>query len=219
MSDFETQPDPTDQTDDGDRTIDPDGWDDDQPAQLRRVEAVLFYATEPLSSRKIAQLAGLEDGTRARTLIGILNRQYDENNRAFHVKRIGGGYQLWTRPQFSKWIRRLEHVPRPTRLSTPAMETLTVVAYRQPITKADLEAIRGVSSGEMLRQLLEKGLIRIAGRSEELGRPYLYATTRLFLEHFGLASIRDLPRAERLAGTGPPEAILARNESDEKQNN
>ena len=179
-------------------------WNSDESAQIRRVEAVLFYANTPLSSRKIAALAGLEDGTRARTLVALLNEKYDAEERAFHVKRVAGGYQLWTRPQFAKWIRRLEHVPGPTRLSGPAMETLAVVAYRQPITKADVEAIRGVSSGEMLRQLLDHGLIRIAGRSEDLGRPYLYATTREFLETFGLNSLDELPRKNRIGGAGLP---------------
>lgn len=191
--------------DESDQRDEPDiQWNSDESAQLRRVEAVLFYANAPLSSRKIAALAGLEDGTRARTLVGRLNEKYDADERAFHVKRVAGGYQLLTRPQFAKWIRQLGHVPGPTRLSGPAMETLAVVAYRQPITKADVEAIRGVSSGEMLRQLLEHGLVRIAGRSEDLGRPYLYATTREFLETFGLNSLDELPRKNRIGGVGLP---------------
>ena len=198
-----TENDPS--TDEADQRDTPDtSWNSDESAQIRRVEAVLFYANTPLSSRKIAALAGLEDGTRARTLVRRLNEKYDADERAFHVKRVAGGYQLWTRPQFAKWIRRLGHVPGPTRLSGPAMETLAVVAYRQPITKADVEAIRGVSSGEMLRQLLEHGLVRIAGRSEDLGRPYLYATTREFLETFGLNSLDELPRKNRIGGIGLP---------------
>jgi segregation and condensation protein B len=105
--------------------------------------------------------------------------------------------QLVTRSKFAGWLRRLAHVPREERLSPPAMETLAVVAYRQPVVRADIEAIRGVSCGEILRQLLERDLVRIAGRSEELGRPYLYATTKRFLELFGLRNIRDLPYIER----------------------
>ncbi|MCL4127502.1 UNVERIFIED_CONTAM: hypothetical protein GTU68_017492 [Idotea baltica] len=164
-------------------------------------------ARKPLNSRKISQLADLEDGTQARTMIKQLNQNYDKVGRSFHVKKIAGGYQMRTRPQFADWIRRLEHVPKPTsnRLSTPALETLTVVAFRQPIIKADIEAIRGVSSGEMLRQLLEKGLVKIAGRSELLGRPYLYATSKEFLTEFGLTSLSELPRAKQLSGTGLPE--------------
>ncbi|MCH2181613.1 MAG: SMC-Scp complex subunit ScpB [Mariniblastus sp.] len=179
-------------------------WSPDPKSRRRRVEAVLFFSAAPLSSRKISQLAGLEDGTQARTIIRELNQQYNEQNRSFQVKRSAGGFQLLTRPQFSKWLRRLEYIPAPFRLSGPAMETLAVVAYRQPIIKADIEAIRGVSCGEMLRQLLEKGLVRISGRSEELGRPYLYSTTRDFLVHFGLNSLANLPRADRLSGQGLP---------------
>ncbi len=177
-----------------------------EPDQARRqLEAVLMMARGSLSSRKLGQLAGLEDGTQARTMIRELNEQYDQNGQAFHIKRVAGGYQMLTRPQFASWIERLQTAhPRP-KLSRSAMETLTIVAYRQPIIKVEIEAVRGVSCGEMLRQLLEAGLIRIAGRSEKLGRPYLYGTTREFLESFGLAGLKDLPRAEQLAGEGLPE--------------
>lgn len=162
-------------------------------------------ARSPLTSRKLSQLAGLEDGTQSRTMIRDLNQHYDRLGRAFHIKRIAGGYQMLTRPQFANWIDRLEQVPPRPRISKSAMETLTVVAYRQPIIKADIEAIRGVSCGEMLRQLLESGLIRIVGRSENLGRPYLYGTTKDFLATFGFGSIRELPGADHLAGQGLPD--------------
>ena len=158
----------------------------------------------PLPSRKLSQLAELEDGTQARTIIKELNQHYDEAGRAFHVKQVAGGFQLRTRPQFADWIGRLEHTPRLARLSAPALETLTVVAYRQPIIKAEIDAGRGVSCGEMLRQLLEKNLIKIAGRSEKLGRPFLYATSKEFLAHFGLNSLADLPRTKQLSGIGLP---------------
>ena len=161
-------------------------------------------ARSPITARKLSQFAGLADGTQARTMIGKLNAIYDEHDRPYQIKRIAGGYQLLTRPQFAKWLRQLDYVPRPNRLSRPAMETLAVVAYRQPIIKADIEAIRGVSSGEMLRQLLEKGLIRIHGRSEELGRPYLYATTSEFAVEFGLRNLDDLPGSQQLLGQGLP---------------
>ena len=180
-------------------------WPIDEKSRRRRLEAVLFMSRTPLPSRKLSQLADLEDGTQARTMIKELNQHYDEIGRAFHVKQVAGGYQLRTRPQFSDWIGRLEHTPKATRLSAPALETLTVVAYRQPIIKAEIEAIRGVSCGEMLRQLLEKNLIKIAGRSEKLGRPFLYATSKEFLAHYGLNSLADLPRAKQLSGQGLPQ--------------
>lgn len=172
---------------------------------LRKVEAVLFLARVPLSNRRVAQLAGLEDGTQARIQLRRLNEFYDAAGRSFHIKQVAGGYQLRTRPQFAQWLRKLEHLPPPSRLSGPALETLTVIAYRQPIIKADIEAIRGVSCGEMVRQLLEKGLIRISGRSELLGHPFLYSTTKLFLTTFGLSSLESLPRAGKMRGTGLPD--------------
>lgn len=186
----------------------------DPKAARRRLEAILLMARGPLTSRKLSQLAGLEDGTQSRTMIRDLNQHYDQLGRAFHIKRIAGGYQMLTRPQFSNWIGRLDQVPRPPKISKSAMETLTVVAYRQPIIKADIEAIRGVSSGEMLRQLLESGLVRIVGRSENLGRPYLYGTSKDFLATFGFASIRELPRADQLAGHGLPEWVNSEQNQD-----
>jgi segregation and condensation protein B len=173
----------------------------------RRIEAVLLLAREPLSSRKIAQLAQLEDGTQARTLIRRLNALLDDAGRAFRVEEVAGGYQLLTRQKFASWLRRLSHTPGEARLSTVALETLSVVAYRQPVLKADIEAIRGVSCGEILRQLMERDLVRIGGRSEELGRPYLYTTTKRFLQQFGLRSLDDLPRAEILRAAAVPPVV------------
>lgn len=181
--------------------------------RLARVEAVLFVAGEPLNSRKIADLASLADGTEARTLIRRLNELYDAQTSAFRVEEVAGGFQLLTRPKFGAWLRRLHQAPVETRLSAPALETLAVVAYRQPVVRAEIESIRGVQCGEILRQLMERDLVRIVGRSEELGRPYLYGTARRFLQMFGLRGLDDLPRAESLRRTaaGPPstEAKLA----------
>lgn len=184
-------------------------WPSNIDSRRQRVEAVLFMSRTPLNSRKISQLADLEDATQARTLIASLNEHYNNVQRAFHIKKVAGGYQMLTRPQFSDWIRRLDHIPKKLRLSNPAMETLTVVAYRQPIIKADIEVIRGVSSGEMLRQLLEKGLIKIAGRSEQLGRPFFYSTTKQFLTQFGLNSLAELPDIKQLSGKGLPQSPVS----------
>lgn len=171
--------------------------------RLARIEALLFVAHEPLNSRKIAQLAGLADGTEARTLIRRLNLLYDAQPCAFRVERIAGGYRILTRPKFGGWLRRLHQVPVETRLSAPALETLAVVAYRQPVVRAEVEAIRGVQCGEILRQLMERDLVRISGRSQDLGRPFLYSTTRQFLQWLGLESLDDLPRAAGLRRTAP----------------
>jgi segregation and condensation protein B len=159
-----------------------------------RLEAVLFLAHEPLNTRKLARLAHLADGTEARTLIRRLNRLYDAAGSAFRAEELAGGFQLMSRPKFGSWLRRL-NLPAPVRLSAPALETLAVVAYRQPVPRAEIEAIRGVDCAEILRQLMDRDLVRTAGRAGELGRPYLYATTRRFLQVFGLRHIDDLPRA------------------------
>lgn len=166
--------------------------------RLARLEAILVMAREPLSTRKLSQYANLADATEARTLVRRLNERYDQVGRAFRVEEVAGGYQLLTRPKFATWLRRLEQIPRETRLSGPTLETLAVVAYRQPAGRAEIEAIRGVNCGEILRQLLERDLVRHAGRSDELGRPYLYATTKRFLQLFGLRSLDELPRATEL---------------------
>ncbi len=165
---------------------------------LARLEAVLFLAREPLTSRRLAQYANLADGTQARTLVRRLNELYDAAGRAFRVEQVAGGFQLLTRRKFAPWLRRLAHVPGETRLSAPALETLAVIAYRQPVPRADIEAIRGVNCGEILRQLMERDLVRISGRGEDLGRPYLYSTTKRFLEIFGLVQLDELPRADAL---------------------
>jgi segregation and condensation protein B len=175
--------------------------------ELARLEAVLFLSREPLSTRKIAQLASLADGTQARTLIRGLNRLYDEGGSAFRVEEVAGGFQLFTRAALSPWLRRLHRVPVGPRLSGPSLETLAVVAYRQPTPRAEVEAIRGVQCGELLRQLIDRDLVRIVGRSEEIGRPFLYGTTKHFLEQFGLRRLDDLPAAELRVASGRPEAL------------
>ena len=159
-----------------------------------RLEAMLFLSRQPLTSRKLAQLTGLADGTKARTLVRALNRRYDLAGSAFRVEEVAGGYQLMTRSKFAPWLRRLHSAKAQIGLSASAMETLAIVAYRQPAMRAEIEAIRGVQSGEVLRQLIERDLVRIAGRSNELGRPFLYGTTKQFLQVFGLRRLEELPK-------------------------
>jgi segregation and condensation protein B len=178
-----------------------------------RLEAVLLLCREPVSSRKLAQLAALADGTKARTLVRTLNRRYDTEGSAFRVEEVAGGFQLLTRKKFAPWLRRLHAQPVEVRLSSPALETLAVVAYRQPVLRAEIEAIRGVQCDEVLRQLMDRDLVRVTGRSEELGRPLLYGTTRRFLQVFGLRHLEELPRADalrqpRLCESGTPADTL-----------
>jgi segregation and condensation protein B len=167
-------------------------------ATLAAVEAALFLADEPLTARKLATLAGLGDGNQARSQVLRLQAMYSAEGSAFEVEEIAGGYQLLTRAEFHPWLSRLRSQGGDPPLSAAARETLTIIAYRQPITRADIEAIRGVGAAEVLRQLMERGLIRLAGRDDSLGRPALYETTRKFLLHFGLRSLRDLPPAENV---------------------
>ena len=176
------------------------GGDDPIPAgthvrseELSRLEATLFLSREPLTVRRIAKLARLSDGTRARVLLRELRRLQEASGAAIRVEQIAGGYQLFTRAPFGPWIRRLLDASPSSRLSGAAMETLAIVAYRQPVTRAEIESIRGVGSEEMLRQLLERDFVAIGGRAEDLGRPNVYVTTRRFLAAFGLARIEDLP--------------------------
>lgn len=175
-----------------------DGDESLRETARQRLEAVLFLAREPLNTRKLSQYANLADATEARTLIRHLNEHYDRIGRAFRVEQVAGGFQLMTRRLFSSWLRRLGHVPPELRLSAPALETLAVIAYRQPTPRADIEAIRGVNCGEVIRQLMERDLVRIGSRSEELGRPFLYNTTKRFLQLFGLVNLDDLPRAQEM---------------------
>ena len=163
---------------------------------MARVEAVLFLSQEPIPSRKLALLADVEDGARARALVRRLNERYRRVGSAFCAVEVAGGFQLRTLPEFAPWLFRLQEAPVETRLTGSAMETLAIVAYEQPILRAKIEAIRGVHCGDVLRQLLEQDLIKIVGRSEELGRPFLYGTTKRFLTTFGLTRVEDLPRRD-----------------------
>jgi segregation and condensation protein B len=166
-----------------------------------RLEAVLLLSREPISFRRMAQLANLTDATEARILLDSLRRRYDERGCAFQVAQVAGGYQLLSRSKFAQWLRPLRAQDEEVRLSPPALETLAVVAYRQPVLRSEIEAIRGVGCGEILRQLMDRELLRIVGRSEELGRPLWYGTTKRFLQVFGLCNLDQLPMAAALRRT------------------
>jgi len=162
-------------------------------SKLARVEAVLLIADEPLSPRRLADAAALADAAEARALAEKLQGFYDADGTAFEVAEIAGGYQLLTRPVMAPWLARLRRTGHDLRLTPAALETLAVIAYRQPVMRAEVEQVRGVSCGEVVRQLMEKGLVRVAGRHDSLGRPQLYGTTKKFLQAFGLNTLKDLP--------------------------
>jgi segregation and condensation protein B len=167
------------------------------------VEALLFSAEAPLRPRRLAELSGARDARQVRKICEELSEEYGRQGRAFGVQEIGNGYQLLTHPDFHPWVSKLRRSQHEDSLSQAALETLSIVAYRQPITRAEIEDVRGVQSGYILRSLVEKGLVRVTGRSDELGRPLLYGTTDSFLQAFGLASLDALPELDELE---PPEA-------------
>jgi segregation and condensation protein B len=162
----------------------------------RVIEALLFAADTPLSAVRLDELAEVGTPAEVRRHIERLNEKYAEAGLSFRIESIARGYQMLTLPAFHPWLARLDKQRIQTRLSAAALETLSIVAYRQPVIRADIEAIRGVACGDILTRLREMGLIRVAGRAEVVGRPMLYATTRKFLDVFGLASLDDLPPME-----------------------
>ncbi len=165
----------------------------------QRVEALLFAADRPVSDGRIADLLGLELGaTQVRAAIDELNAQYTEHGHAFRIEQVAGGRQVMTLAALAPVVALLRGERAQARLTQAALETLAVVAYRQPLLRADLEAIRGVACGEVLRSLMERRLVRIVGRSDDIGRPMLYGTTGEFLRTFGIASLTDLPQAKDL---------------------
>lgn len=167
------------------------------------VEAILFAAGEPLSPAVLARLSGARDARAVRAIVEDLRGEYARQHRAFTIEEVAGGYQMMSLPEFHTWISKLHEKERDDTLSQAALETLAIVAYKQPVTRAQIEDIRGVQSGYILRSLIEKGLARVTGRSDQLGHPLLYGTSKKFLEAFGLASLETLPT---LAELQPPAA-------------
>jgi len=184
------------------------------------VEAMLISAQKPLTTRELASAiksAGAEDEfspnefaktseSEVAATLEQLKLEYIEEQRAFQLLEKAEGWQLASDPQYARWVRQLFPAAKPPRLSPPALETLAIIAYRQPITRADVEAVRGVAIESVLQTLMERGLVKIAGRAEVPGRPLLYETTQFFLEHFGLRNLDELPNAEELKRRELPKA-------------
>jgi segregation and condensation protein B len=166
---------------------------------LKRVlEAILFVAAEPISASRLEELtAGTRGaGERVQDALAELEREYEAEERSFTIRKVAEGYQMRTREIYASWIRKLYRTRRTVYLSKPALETLAIIAYKQPVTRSEIEAIRGVAVDGLLKTLLDRELIKISGQKEVVGRPYLYRTCRKFLEHFGLASLSELPPLE-----------------------
>ncbi len=181
-------------------------------ALMRTIEAVLFAADAPVALDKMCVIVGDAERGDIRQAVDSLAGHYDEEGHAFTVAEVAGGWQLYARPEYSKWIRELHKGRIPARLSQAALETLAIVAYKQPIVRAEVEIIRGVDSSGVLSTLLRRDLITIAGRAPGMGRALMYRTTKEFLRYFGLNAITDLPRLEEFAevlGLKPEELELA----------
>ena len=162
------------------------------------LEAVLFACDDPLTLSKLGDLFPDATAGQIKEAIAQLKLEYDESSRGFSLEAIAGGYQLLTRPQYADIISRLKKAKAEKKLSAAALETLAIIAYKQPIKRVDVEAIRGAQSSDLIRALMERSLVRIAGRDEVPGSPLLYGTTRDFLDTFGLKSVEDLPRPEEV---------------------
>ena len=185
------------------------------------IEAILFSTDQSVSAGKIAGIVGKVTPKQVRQAVEDLNSRYKQCGCAFRIDLIAGGYQMLTLSEYNPYLEHLHKVRGESRLSRAALETLAIVAYKQPATRATIEAIRGVACGEVLRSLMDKGLIKVVGRAEELGRPMLYGSTRKFLEVFGLNTLDQLPQVEELAppqeDLEPPGAQLAQGGQQEAQ--
>jgi len=161
------------------------------------VESLLFVADTPLTIDKIRSILKLKGRKAIENALTTLTEEYETQKRGFFLSKVSGGYQFRTRPEFAEWIRQMKR-HKPVRLSRPAMETLAIVAYKQPVLRSDIEHLRGVDCGGTLRTLLERGLIRVLGRRDLPGRPMVYGTTKRFLEVFELKDLTDLPTLKEL---------------------
>jgi len=165
------------------------------------IESLLFVAEEPLTVDKIKKITALAETSEVKDALAALSAEYDARPGGFYLDEVAGGFQIRTRPEYNEWIRKLVQ-PRPLRLSKAALETLVIIAYKQPIIRSDIEYLRGVDCGGVLRVLLERKLIRVLGRREIVGRPLIYATTKHFLEVFDLKTLKDLPTPKEIEELG-----------------
>lgn len=165
------------------------------------IESLLFVAEEPLTINKIKIVTNQAEIKEIKNALAALSTEYEARTGGFYLDEVAGGYQIRTRPEFNEWIRKLIQ-PKPLRLSKAALETLVIIAYKQPIIRSDVEHLRGVDCGGVIRVLLERKLIRVLGRRELAGRPLIYATTKHFLEVFDLKDLRDLPTPKEIEELG-----------------
>jgi segregation and condensation protein B len=174
------------------------------------VEALVFASPEPLPAKQLLKLLQTEPREEVEAALAALKQRYEARGGGLQLVEVAGGYQIVTRPELHEWVRRMFHERTTQKLSVQALETLAVIAYKQPITAAEITEIRGVNTSGVIGTLLERGLVKISGRKQVVGRPFLYSTTREFLDRFGLRDLTDLPKVEEMAealGFEPPEGL------------
>jgi segregation and condensation protein B len=174
-------------------------WRSSVNSLAKLLEAALFASPRPITVEELATLDPDASAKDVRAAIEELRVMFEEGGHGVELVEQGGGWQILTRPEYTEAIERAKFASRPTRLSGAALETLAIIAYRQPIGRAEVADIRGVDAGAILKSLLERGLVDVVARGEGLGRPLLYGTTPLFLEHFALRHLEELPRVDELA--------------------
>jgi segregation and condensation protein B len=187
----------------------------DDSERRRIVEAVILGSPEPISAQRVAAVIPYCKPAKVKALVEDLNAEYAEQGRSFEIGEIAGGYQVRTLPEFASYLLQIQP-QRPLRLSKAALETLAIAAYRQPVTRAEIEDVRGVDSGAVVRGLLDRKLLRIAGHKEVPGRPMIFGTTRRFLEIFGLEKLEDLPSLRQLEDLAPRDGVAAGGADEER---
>lgn len=161
------------------------------------IESMLFVSEDPLTIDRIKNVLTFADTKEIRNALKVLLDEYESRKGGFFLHEVAGGYQIRTRPEYTEWIKRLVK-PNPRRISKAALETLAIIAYKQPVIRSDIEHIRGVDCGGVIRMLLERKLVRVLGRKKIPGRPLIYATTKQFLETFDLKDLKDLPTPKEI---------------------
>ncbi|MCH7678152.1 SMC-Scp complex subunit ScpB [candidate division KSB1 bacterium] len=170
----------------------------DHAFQKQIVEALIFASDVPISAKKIADLEEELDSRKIKKIVEELNSDYQKSKRAFFIANVAGGFQLNTRKDFTPWLKKLFKGRLRTRLSQASLESLAIITFKQPLSRVEVDAIRGVNSGGVIKNLLERNLVCIAGRSEGPGKPLLYGTTKEFLRYFGINDIADLPKPKEI---------------------
>ncbi len=163
------------------------------------IESLIFISNKPLTIDELKQIFEGSDAAELRQTIETLKKEHEDNNSGIRIVEIAGGYQMVTAPENAGIIKNFYKIKNTEKLSGPSLETLAIVAYKQPVTRVDIEAIRGVNVDGVVKSLMEKNLIRVVGRKEVIGRPFVYGTTRMFLDYFGLKSLEELPKIEEFA--------------------